>query len=462
MTATRRFALYATVLTLGFLISFVTISYLDIDKSLYWILVFLHMLVFGLFAYFLYRKTIRDLDIEGRLENERLKKASYPHVIPELRDVHLIMDVPYSVVQINFEHRAGIDFTLKDIRPNDDIEYEVAMHSVANEMLKYRKPHFRDKWTEEDIDNLWNSTRSLTGYIPIINPPKLRNYLALLQINIPFKKIDITHPDYKLYQRPRTNSFPCINFQLKMDEENEPLHENYLPSGIDARRILSYFHSEINKHIKYTGQDWKVPKNMPENPKIYLGKSITDFIKALGLVTKPNAKTGQIGGDAKNSYRQIRSQLSALFSIQFRVIEDINYSTTLVDISGQKVNFFREGFFKDSKPAADLPYINLIDEYVNWKDAEDGRAYVRLNDEVYRSMVESPLAMDFDRFNKLEKNTLAADIYVSLCQILHHIETGKVDYDPIENLLLAFGSNYAKEGHSKYYKNLELIDKSGI
>ena len=456
MTATRRFTRYSIILFICIFVCLASIHYLVIDDNLKRVFVFLLPPIFGIIFFYLIRKTKHDLRVESRLEDERLKEASYPNVIPELNNIHLIMDVPRPVVEINFEHRAEIDFTLRDVRPNDDIEYEIAMHSVANEILKYRKPHFRDMWTEEDIKSLKESTKTLVGYIPIINPPKLRNHLALLQVNFPFTKIDNGNIETKLTsQECPTDRFPYVNYRLKVDETKRPLLENHFPNGVDARRILCYFQEEINKHIGFTGQEWVTPKTVPKNTKIYLKDSITDFIKALGLVTKANSKTGQVGGEATNSFNTLNNQLSALFSIQFRVIEELNYDTTGVDINGKNVNFLRDGFFKDGQPAVDLPYINLIDEYVHWDNTVDGKGYVKLSEEVYRMMIESPLPIDIDQFKKLKKNTLAMDVYISLVENLHQIPKDEILYSSFDELRIAFGNNYAKGGHATFYNKLE-------
>ena len=186
-----------------------------------------------------------------------------------------------------------------------------------------------------------------------------------------------------------------------------------LPYGTKARLIMAYLNTQAVKN---------------QNPLIDVEKTITSFVKELGLANKGKNIT-----EVKNQLARIASSIITL-----------NYIT-------------------EEQRSLNVQF-SLVKKYDVWFPKDEHQrvlwtSQIELTKGYFEELVERAVPLDIRALGALKNNAMAIDIYSWLAQRLHRIPHGKKQFVSWKNLKDQFGSNYKdmKKFKQVFRKTLDIV-----
>ena len=205
-----------------------------------------------------------------------------------------------------------------------------------------------------------------------MNPPQEKDkaFLSaqLIQVCLPVSDLG----DEQLYQSRNGDMLLTIRSGI-----NEETKENIgLPYGNIPRLIIYWLSNEVNR---------------TRDRKIYIGESVRQFLKDLGLNVS--------GGGPRSDSARFKEQAQRFFK-----------SSITVSYNGKT---------KEGRMAKGWASVNITSKGVNFGDGDD---YIELSEEFYQMLLQNPVPLDKRALTALKSSSMALDIYcfaVRKCYLLY-------------------------------------------
>ncbi|GAA6168332.1 hypothetical protein NBRC116591_21430 [Sessilibacter corallicola] len=358
---------------------------------------------------------------------------------------------------VQFLFTYDTDFFLTDIRQFPNSVTDHYLNEIAKELLKYRRSDLTEYWTEEEFHQIEDDI----GHLIILQRPEIpheqrrTNYLLLIQRGFPknSNSISCEYPA-DMNKEELTYKYELLNLYRDaayIKIKNADWSDN-IPNGVEVRRIIYYLHNEINIYLKENKFSLEYNANAPENIKIYLKKSVSEFLKNLGY------KESSITASKRRETKQI---LHLLFNCKISIQTIQDYLNTRVEIEGELITFRCAGQFKNypSIIMQSSRYIPFSVESKLWDDTEkEEEAYIVLHPTLFSSAAHYPHIIDYKKVTSISGSISVQNIYSYLCENLPKLKSKQKVYIAEANLMGAFGGNYSDNDKanylSKFTKNL--------
>lgn len=195
----------------------------------------------------------------------------------------------------------------------------------------------------------------------------------------------------------RTNGYLSLVIQPAMVNDGKKLKSVGIPFGTIPRLLIAWLSTEVVR---------------TKSKKIYLGETLTEFMKKLGL---------RIAGGARGDITRLKEQMTRLFSARITC----------------------SCYNQDAFALAD---ISIADKIMLWWDPKDPTqittgSYIELHEAFYRDIINHPVPVDLRVLKLLRQSPLAIDVH---CWITHRVSyLKKPTKIPWRALQIQFGSDYS-------------------
>jgi hypothetical protein len=228
---------------------------------------------------------------------------------------------------------------------------------------------------------------------------------ALISASLPHSK-----PKGILYKRQ------CNNFTISVIGNEEV---GGVPYGLYPRLILSWLSTEVVK---------------TKSREIILGKSLSDFMKNLGL-----SVTGGKFGTLSRFKDQICRLFASTMTYTYHNTKTGSFVSTKISIADKTKIFW------------DISSVEV--DFFNSK--------IFLGEEFFNEIIENPIPVDMKAISLLKDSSLALDIYFWLTYRMSYLKLPlTLSYDQLQS---QFGAGYTNTSHSKYeFKRKFLIQLNKV